>query len=37
MDQIWAEAIELYKNGFKIYPSKEEEALAEEQQNVHME
>lgn len=37
VDQVWAEAIWLYKDGFKIYPSKEEEVLAEEQQNAHME
>lgn len=37
VDQIWAEAIELYKKGYPIYPSELEEELAEEQQNEHME
>ncbi|HCW04371.1 MAG TPA: hypothetical protein DGK91_07505 [Clostridium sp.] len=35
--QIWAEAIELYKKGYQIHPTEEEEKLAEEQQNSHME
>lgn len=37
VDQIWAESIQLYKDGFRIYPTKAEEALAEEQQELHME
>lgn len=33
--QIWAEAIELYKNGESIFLTKDQEKLATEHQNVH--
>ena len=35
--QIWAEAIQMYKDEFQIYPTKEEELLAAAQQETHME
>lgn len=37
VDQIWAEAIKYYKEGYSIYTDKEEESLANEQQSAHME
>lgn len=37
VDQIWAEAIYLYKNGESLKLTKHEEKLAEDQQNKHLE
>lgn len=37
VDQIWAEAITLFKNGEKLYLTKEEEKEAREQQEAHSE
>jgi predicted P-loop ATPase len=36
VDQIWAEAIQLYRDNYPVYPNKKEEDLAEEQQGAHM-
>lgn len=37
IDQLWAEAVQMYKDGQKLYLSKEAEAIAYEEQKVHRE